>query len=591
MATLCYFHIIDYKSVQNIGISLDSRFYYTVDVRQKLIKIHRNTNYIEGFLPKSITSLSAIVGNNGAGKTTCLLYMLNTLAQGGYEKSPQAIIIYRNSLGLNVYLPPNCGYHVDTTDSIQCKETSVYPFMELFYYSAYFRPCISIHEPGDGEVDGIYNASDTWRLIKDYQDYANVDTLQQSEGIRFHMDALRAQDNNRIVQMICDKELRAMLPKDAIPRYIIIEPNKSGYQRLLSLLGSENNEAHPYIPQFEVSKDGNLASIVATNLYNIGVELSASYNKIEDDVRRWENIYREKKDVVSAMAKFLEEPSIAVSQLLELQRIVKFLYDVCYYREATNALFLDSTGRKNVENVGKLRQFYMDKSFVVAHFFDLCYSHVPATTTRLSSGEFDMLKFFSRLYDSVCIRPERFDSIKSPLLILIDEAENSYHPEWQRKYINLLVKFIDALYNRKKGTAPFQIVLTTHSPILLSDIPRDCINYLEKLPKSGKVRLSPSQPETFGTNVFELYRYAFFMSDGLVGEFASEKIQRLRDDILSGKKSYRELRRRVEIIGDEKIKEYLFSMLEIDNRQMMIEYYENKLNELKGRKKHAADKH
>ena len=140
---------------------------------------------------------------------------------------------------------------------------------------------------------------------------------------------------------------------------------------------------------------------------------------------------------------------------------------------------------------------------------------------------------------------------------------------------------MQALHQQKLGDEEFQIVLTTHSPILLSDIPRDCINYLEKNAKTGKVLVSRNQPETFGTNIFELYRYAFFMSEGLVGDFACEKIMKLQEDIEKKERPYAEIRREIEMIGDEKIRMYLLSKLEEDNHMAMIAYYENKLRELK----------
>ena len=582
MAKICYFYILNYRSVKNVGISLDSRYLYTVDDKQKTISLKANPNYIEGFWPKGIASMSAIVGNNGAGKTTSLLYMLHLLAKGSRENVPQAIIVYKNSSGLHVYIPEGCGYKVDEDNSKKCEETSIRPNMEMFYYSAYFRPCLSVHEPGEGELEGVYNASDTWRLVKDYQDYANVDAVYKTEGINFHFEALRAQDNNRIVQLLCDTKLKKMLLKTALPRYIIIGPNKSGYQRLSFELKRKNKNSALYVPQFDSTKEGFFANMVVYDLYNICMECQMSEEDILKSVKRWEKVYREQENVISALAQYLKDFNPSYAHLREMQKVVGFLYDVCFYHENTETLFIDANNPKKQEHIQRLKQYFSDKSFVVAHFFDLGYSHVPTATTRLSSGEFDLLKFFSRLYDATCILPEKFDNLNSPQLILIDEAENSYHPEWQRKFISLLMKFLQALHPQKKGGEEFQIVLTTHSPILLSDIPRDCINYLEKDAKTGAVTISKNQPETFGTNVFDLYRHAFFMSDGLVGEYASEKIVQLQEDIELKKKTYKELLREIEMVGDKQIRMYLNAMLEKDNRMVMIAYYENKLRELKG---------
>jgi len=224
-----------------------------------------------------------------------------------------------------------------------------------------------------------------------------------------------------------------------------------------------------------------------------------------------------------------------------------------------------------------LRSYYMCKSFVVAHYFDLGYAHRRSSTAQLSSGELDMLKFFSRVYDAVFEFPRKFDNIYSPQLILIDEAENSYHPEWQRKFINLLLKFMHAVHYRRKGDKDFQIVMTTHSPILLSDIPNSCVNYLEK---RQTVQVVKNQPETFGTNIFELYRHAFFMKEGLIGEFAQNKILAIQNAIENQTQPVGEVVDAIELIGDKAIKAYLLSLLERDYPREMVSYHQRKIEEL-----------
>ena len=93
MAKICFFYILNYRSVEKVGISLDSRYLYAIDDKSRTISIKANPNYIKGFWPKGIASLGAIVGNNGAGKTTSMLYMLQLLAKGSGEKDSQAIIV------------------------------------------------------------------------------------------------------------------------------------------------------------------------------------------------------------------------------------------------------------------------------------------------------------------------------------------------------------------------------------------------------------------------------------------------------------------------------------------------------------------
>ena len=78
-----------------MGISLDARYLYVADEQQKKIKVSDNPSYVEDFWPKGVASLATIVGNNGAGKTTCLFYLLQALADGSGDNDLNAIIIYK----------------------------------------------------------------------------------------------------------------------------------------------------------------------------------------------------------------------------------------------------------------------------------------------------------------------------------------------------------------------------------------------------------------------------------------------------------------------------------------------------------------
>ena len=65
-------------------------------------------------------------------------------------------------------------------------------------------------------------------------------------------------------------------------------------------------------------------------------------------------------------------------------------------------------------------------------------------------------------------------------MIFLDEAEIGFHPEWQLEYFEFILDFLNALSEAKILTDPVQIVITTHSPVLLSDIPKCCTIYLTK---------------------------------------------------------------------------------------------------------------
>lgn len=102
---------------------------------------------------------------------------------------------------------------------------------------------------------------------------------------------------------------------------------------------------------------------------------------------------------------------------------------------------------------------------------------------KLASGERALLNFFSWLYIVPyfrCIDTSLETSLRDNILLLIDEIDLYCHPLWQQKLIYYLIEEARALFSGKK----VQIVFTTHSPIVLSDMPQNNVIYLTR--KNGR---------------------------------------------------------------------------------------------------------
>ena len=104
------------------------------------------------------------------------------------------------------------------------------------------------------------------------------------------------------------------------------------------------------------------------------------------------------------------------------------------------------------------------------------------------------------------------------IYLFLDEIEVSFHPEYQQRFIKL---FVDTLKNEGLlEHCNVNITIATHSPFILSDIPRDNILCLEcGINKSGAI-----ERETFAANVYDLLNNQFFL-DKFVGEFAYNEIR------------------------------------------------------------------
>ena len=106
------------------------------------------------------------------------------------------------------------------------------------------------------------------------------------------------------------------------------------------------------------------------------------------------------------------------------------------------------------------------------------------------------------------------------IFIVFDEAELYMHPEYQRQF---LYKLIDAIYKCNfERIKQIQILIATHSPYILSDVPIQNLLMLE----NGEKRDSKITEQTFGANIYDLLKNQFFMT-APVGEIARNKINEI----------------------------------------------------------------
>lgn len=140
-----------------------------------------------------------------------------------------------------------------------------------------------------------------------------------------------------------------------------------------------------------------------------------------------------------------------------------------------------------------------------------------------------------------------------PTIFLLDEPDLSLHPVWQQKYIFELI----STFSKIKKNIHF--IITSHSPFMLSDLPKENVIFLEK----GKQVDADINP--FGANIHTLLSHGFFMKDGLMGEFAKGKIEDLinyLNDKESKIQNNDEAQKLLNIIGEPIIKNQLQKMLD-----------------------------
>lgn len=120
--------------------------------------------------------------------------------------------------------------------------------------------------------------------------------------------------------------------------------------------------------------------------------------------------------------------------------------------------------------------------------------------------------------------------------IMLDEIELYFHPEYQRRFIK---EFLDALneVDYGKHIKGINILINTHSPFILSDIPKQNCLFLEYRDGYG-IPTDITEMHTFGANVYDMLHNSFFMKSSM-GAFAEEKINHIINLLSSHEKNSR----------------------------------------------------
>lgn len=132
----------------------------------------------------------------------------------------------------------------------------------------------------------------------------------------------------------------------------------------------------------------------------------------------------------------------------------------------------------------------------------------------LSSGELGLLKSFANLYlAKESIEKKTGQGVqRKNLLLLLDEIDLGLHPEWQRKWVSTALPIIEKIFEDKH----LQIIITSHSPIFLSDIYKENIIFLTKENERYEEKIFE---KTFGQNIYTLFKNSFFL-DNVMGEYS-----------------------------------------------------------------------
>ncbi len=470
--------------------------------------------------------------------------------------------IHKNDfLNIRKYVPINISDWKSKNGGLNLSNEE-FAFLRAFFYTIiinYSHYGFNTKESGEW-LKGVFHKNDGYQLpvvINPYREEGNININSEKElaSSRF------------LINILQEKKLRE-ISKDKILTHISIEVNydkfrwddkyncdkrifrdKKDKEEILKYLfeqfdyDKENIDRESFI--FPYLRDYIIRKLIRTTHYSI-------YKDFENCFIYNRGTYFLQKKDKKKLFKYIDALSEDFSHNTDKLRQALFLLSSNYLKNFKNEKIISldylyqniyTSYRNKTREEPLVNIFFNDKFsireslpsiFKVNYFFEENYS--LNNFNNLSSGEKQKIySIHSVIYHLRNLKSvqeihniETDENIITRELvyyknvnIIFDEIELYAHPEYQKKFINDLLIAVDSIEQRYDS---LNILFITHSPFILSDIPKQNVLFLE-VDDKGKSELKDfSKMNTFGANITDLLADSFFISEGLIGDFAKEKI-------------------------------------------------------------------
>lgn len=584
---LLYLHIKDDKrNIKNCEFNFSPKYRFHYDDTSKTLSLDRGEWLPENWFGENIKNVTAVIGKNGTGKSNLIDSIINTLCgQGG----GLAIWSYKGCFYRN-----KCPFNVASNFQIQ----------ELSFWGSPFNDIKNSDRITDSVVVYFSPNIDRKARVKStlhkYKDISTANFLRRNKRYKngkynsyyfSDVDYMQIMDIFRIILFFIYYKDEFLIKDIRIPDFLEItfrsyDVKNGKHPTYIELMKSIDN-----------SFSGQLKSILIKQFFS-NDEIPKSWNE--------ETTFDE---VLKYFLRNTEERPNIYTELVDLYNCGHILCDLKSQKALSK---WDSFGFSikrtalNIKLMTALFCYYFNQEPAYASFSTLEHNSsiandgISINWDGLSSGEVSFYTFLARINSELTnyegeihiqAQNETKISYRSDhkyFILLLDEPELSFHPEWQQKFIDLLLRFLEKLY----PNFMFQIIIASHSPILVSDFPKSNVIFLDKNENGAcQVVDSISRDNTFGANIHSLYRNTFFMKGLPIGEFAKRKINKLFNDLEQGKHSTTMLKE-IQLIGEPLLRNQLMQLYKeqkdlpqsIDSRIAQLE------NELKALKNKINDK-
>ena len=470
------------------------------------LKIDKNPDYIENFYAESIYNISPIVGINGTGKTT----VLNIIS----DYTPDKFVPNLDNQYLVLF---ELGKQADRARfKVSSNNLSVATLQECWGQTFYRN------QDGSFDCDTEYYYYDTKNIL-----YVNLQTkgggtigyhtTMNQDGLAMFINSyLWLSDRNIISSVLsCSLEINEYGLKDytnSIPKGI----NAIGfliYKSIHNIFYEEVEFIKKFLPEPLLSKCKKYLEEDVSDYENSG------FNLLLEIVKKLDK--NEVKDETRKIIKEYVESIIAIVIIFIEIRENGSLVD-----SSSSSILLKyvNNNRSLFEKLNdKLLQYTKSKKLVDKFCYDLnenfnnYYLINETPNYHMSTGEGNLIEIFSQLFTYLKIHEGDVDNI----VLLVDEIETAMHLEWSRRLIKILINNLSEILEDEGKGRKIQLIFTTHSPYMLSDIKPGNVIMLEKNQETGYSEGKVLQ-NTFAKNIQEIMKENLI--DNIYGDFALAKI-------------------------------------------------------------------
>jgi predicted ATP-binding protein involved in virulence len=508
---LVYLWVEKYKNIYQQGFNFSPRFECNYDGENLTIT---PKEHLENFFGKNI-NVTAIVGENGSGKSTIitsLVNYLNTVINDVFGN--KYFIIFKQEAEL--YIISN--FEIFT--KYKCNHILI---PTNFFNTQYI------------DNKKIVNFLD--EINTSFYDYSlSLNTFKNINKNVFHypnknldIEYIEKIDVKNIIYYILDNNHQSYFGNYFEPDKILLHVNEFEKNHFIQEKDKEINfkDKLKHIDELQNNLKSNIDHFLFF-IYKylsyeiISLSLNFNFNELEDvtDMKKYLTVITEKLSTIIKEEEnnysFDFDKKINVkSYINRIQNVLNYSNKIKESRKVLENILIFN--RNGIDFFGYGMEFTLSIQNVNSDYFYIieelpsCFDIDFEDTNKikyadLSNGEKSALRI--RFYIERIIKNTK----KKKFLILLDEPNNDLHPLWQKK---LLLYLIDTFKDREEY---FHFIFSSHSPFILSDIPKENIVFLE----NGE-QVYPNI-DTFGANIHTLLSHGFFMKDGLMGEFAKEKI-------------------------------------------------------------------